>query len=110
MRFSNAAGLQPRGDNEYRPTTSSGEPIAGRAGEDAMGSIRQGYLEGSNVKLVDEMVNLMVAQRAYEASARYFTTIVDTTPSASFSGIGSPRSTLWITRRASTAWMFTPTR
>lgn len=70
VRFSNAAGLQPRGDNEYRPTASSGEPIAGRAGEDAMGSIRQGYLEGSNVKLVDEMVNLMVAQRAYEASVK----------------------------------------
>ncbi|KQV92880.1 flagellar basal-body rod protein FlgG [Rhizobacter sp. Root1221] len=70
VRFTNTAGLQSRGDNEYRPTAISGDPIAGRAGEDAMGTVRQGYLEGSNVKLVDEMVNLMVAQRAYEASVK----------------------------------------
>jgi flagellar basal-body rod protein FlgG len=70
VRFSNAAGLQSRGDNEYRATAASGEPIAGRAGEDTFGAVRQGYLEGSNVKLVDEMVNLMMAQRAYEASVK----------------------------------------
>ena len=70
VRFTNTAGLTPRGDNEYRPSAASGEPISGRAGEDAMGTVRQGYLEGSNVKLVDEMVNLMVAQRAYEASVK----------------------------------------
>ncbi|SEK93311.1 flagellar basal-body rod protein FlgG [Roseateles sp. YR242] len=70
VRFSNPAGLESRGDNEYRTTASSGEPIAGRAGVDQMGSVRQGYLEGSNVKLVDEMVNLMMAQRAYEASVK----------------------------------------
>jgi len=70
VRFTNTAGLTPRGDNEYRASATSGEPISGRAGEDAMGTVRQGYLEGSNVKLVDEMVNLMVAQRAYEASVK----------------------------------------
>jgi flagellar basal-body rod protein FlgG len=70
VRFTNASGLEARGDNEYRATAASGEPIAGRAGSDSLGTVRQGYLEGSNVKLVDEMVNLMMAQRAYEASAK----------------------------------------
>lgn len=70
VRFANPAGLQAQGDNEYRVTAASGEPVAGRAGEDGMGVVRQGYLEGSNVKLVEEMVNLMLAQRAYEASAK----------------------------------------
>lgn len=70
VRFTNPVGLEARGDNEYRASTSSGEPIAGRPGVDAMGTVRQGYLEGSNVKLVDEMVNLMMAQRAYEASVK----------------------------------------
>lgn len=70
VRFPNAQGLLPQGVNVYRATEASGEPIAGRAGEDGMGSIAQGFLEGSNVKLVEEMVNLMVAQRAYEASVK----------------------------------------
>jgi flagellar basal-body rod protein FlgG len=70
VRFTNPSGLEARGDNEYRATASSGEPIAGRAGADSLGMVRQGYLEGSNVKLVDEMVNLMMAQRAYEASVK----------------------------------------
>ena len=70
VRFSNPEGLQAQGGNVYRPTEASGEPIGGRPGEDGMGIIAQGMLEGSNVKLVDEMVNLMVAQRAYEASVK----------------------------------------
>ncbi len=70
VRFTNASGLEARGDSEYRATAASGEPIAGRAGSDSLGAVRQGYLEGSNVKLVDEMVNLMMAQRAYEASVK----------------------------------------
>jgi flagellar basal-body rod protein FlgG len=69
-RFTNASALDALGDGLYRPTELSGEPMSGRAGEDGMGLIRQGQLEGSNVKLVDEMVNLMVAQRAYEASVK----------------------------------------
>lgn len=70
VRFTNAGGLLGQGGGLYRATEASGEPIAGRAGEDGMGPLAQGYLEGSNVKLVEEMVNLMVAQRAYEASAK----------------------------------------
>lgn len=70
VRFANAQGLLAQGGNVYRATEASGEPIGGRPGEDGMGSLAQGHLEGSNVKLVDEMVNLMLAQRAYEASVK----------------------------------------
>lgn len=70
VRFANTSGLVAMGDNMYRSSEASGEPIIGRAGEEGTGVIVQGYLEGSNVKMVDEMVNLMVAQRAYEASAK----------------------------------------
>lgn len=70
VRFTHPQGLLAQGGNVYRATEASGEPIGGRAGEDGMGSIAQGMLESSNVKLVDEMANLMVAQRAYEASAK----------------------------------------
>jgi flagellar basal-body rod protein FlgG len=70
VRFVGPSALEAIGDNLYRATEASGEPIAGRAGVDGMGTLRQGYLESSNVKLVQEMVNLMVAQRAYEASVK----------------------------------------
>lgn len=70
VRFPNAQGLLAQGGNVYRGTDASGEPLSGRAGEDGMGTLAQGFLEGSNVKLVEEMVDLMVAQRAYEASVK----------------------------------------
>lgn len=70
VRFISPSGLESLGEGLFRATEAAGEPIAGRAGQDGLGSIRQGYLEGSNVKMVDEMVNLMVAQRAYEASVK----------------------------------------
>lgn len=70
VRFSNPQGLLAQGDNLYRSSEASGEPIDGKAGVDNMGQFAQGFLEGSNVKMVDEMVNLMVAQRAYEASVK----------------------------------------
>ncbi len=70
VRFSNPQGLLAQGDNLYRSSDASGEAIAGRPGEDGVGALAQGYLEGSNVKLVDEMVNLMVGQRVYEANVK----------------------------------------
>lgn len=70
VRFANPAALAALGDNLYRAVDASGEPMAGRAGEDGIGEIRQGFLEASNVKLVEEMVNLVVAQRAYEANVK----------------------------------------
>jgi flagellar basal-body rod protein FlgG len=70
VRFASAGMLAAQGDNLYRASDASGEPIAARAGEDGVGTLAQGFLEGSNVKMVDEMVNLVLAQRAYEASVK----------------------------------------
>lgn len=70
VRFADVGGLDALGGNLYRPTERSGDAIAGVAGEDSMGTFAQGYLEASNVNLVQEMVDLMVAQRAYESSAK----------------------------------------
>jgi flagellar basal-body rod protein FlgG len=70
VRFANPTGLAAQGDNLYRASSASGEPIAANAGQDGIGSLQQGFLEGSNVKLVDEMVGLMMAQRAYQASVK----------------------------------------
>ncbi len=70
VRFASPQGLLAQGDNLYRSSEASGEAITGKAGEDGMGTLAQGFLEGSNVKMVEEMVNLMLAQRAYEASAK----------------------------------------
>ncbi|SDJ59836.1 flagellar basal-body rod protein FlgG [Variovorax sp. OV700] len=70
VRFTSPSALLAQGDNLYRSSTNSGEAISGRATEDGMGSLAQGFLEGSNVKLTEEMVNLMVAQRVYEANVK----------------------------------------
>src|SRR5919201_508746 len=70
VRLANPSSLLAEGDNLYRPSDASGEPTAAKPGQDGMGTLTQGYLEASNVKMVDEMVNLMVAQRAYEASVK----------------------------------------
>src|SRR4051812_32192176 len=70
VRFGNPQGLLAQGDNVYRATDASGDAIAAHAGEDGAGTLAQGFLEASNVKLVEEMVDLMVAQRAYEASVK----------------------------------------
>ncbi len=69
-KFANPGSLKPLGDSLYRVTESSGDPIYGKAGDEGFGQIAQGFVELSNVKLNDEMVNLMVAQRAYEVSTK----------------------------------------
>lgn len=68
--FANPAGLYAMGRNLYRPTEASGEAVEGAPNSDGMGSISQGYLEMSNVNLVEEMVTMIVAQRAYEANSK----------------------------------------
>eukprot|EP01156_Anaeramoeba_ignava_P003151 Anaeramoba_ignava/a221010_676.p2 GENE.a221010_676~~a221010_676.p2 ORF type:complete len:263 (-),score=-19.90 a221010_676:2248-3036(-) len=68
--FINPAGLAPQGNNLYLETETSGNPVEGTPGVDGMGNIRQGMLESSNVSLVIEMVNLITAQRAYEANSK----------------------------------------
>jgi flagellar basal-body rod protein FlgG len=69
-RFLNPAGLEPRGDNLYIETAASGVAQAGIAGIDGNGSIRQGALEGSNVSTVQELVDMIETQRAYEVNAK----------------------------------------
>ena len=69
-RFADTTGLVAQGASLYRPSERSGDAIYGRPGEDGVGTLSQGYVEASNVNLVEEMVDLMVAQRAYESSVK----------------------------------------
>jgi len=76
-RFVNAAGLSAVGRNLLVPTGSSGDPITDIPTQSGLGQIDQGYLEMSNVKVVDEMVNMIVAQRAYEMNSKAIQTAED---------------------------------
>jgi flagellar basal-body rod protein FlgG len=69
-RFANPSGLQALGGNLFLQTDSSGQPEVGTPGLSGFGSIRQGYLEMSNVNVVQEMVNMIVSQRAYEINSK----------------------------------------
>jgi flagellar basal-body rod protein FlgG len=69
--FANPAGLNSIGSSMYQPTDASGDPIVDvPGGTQGLGTLLQGYTEQSNVSVVDEFVNLIVAQRAYEASSK----------------------------------------
>jgi flagellar basal-body rod protein FlgG len=68
--FVNASGLDALGGNLYGATARSGEPMRALPGENGSGTLSQGFVEASNVKLIDEMVNLVMAQRAYELNAK----------------------------------------
>jgi flagellar basal-body rod protein FlgG len=70
VRFVNPAGLQSFGRNLLLATAASGEPILGTPGLEGFGAIAQGYLEISNVGVVEEMVNMIIAQRAYETNSK----------------------------------------
>jgi len=69
-KFINPAGLKNLGANLLQPTPASGEPIIGIPGSDGFWKILQGYLELSNVEVVEELVNMIVAQRAYEINSK----------------------------------------
>ena len=69
-RFANPAGMESIGGSLYRYTLASGTEETGTPGLAGMGSVQQGYLELSNVKVVEEMVNLIKAQRAYEINSK----------------------------------------
>lgn len=69
-RFVNAAGLQALGSNLYGETAASGAAQVGPAGAEGRGSIRQGSLEGSNVNVVQELVDMIETQRAYEVNSK----------------------------------------
>ena len=69
-RVPNPAGLRMLGGNLFGASEGSGEPILGPPGEDGLGTIQQGFLEASNVDVVQEMVDLIASQRAYELNSK----------------------------------------
>ncbi|MAI63185.1 MAG: flagellar basal-body rod protein FlgG [Micavibrio sp. TMED27] len=72
--FINPVGLEAMGDNLYLETDASGAPTTGNPNEDEFGGIRQGALEQSNVNVVEEITELITAQRAYEMNSRVIST------------------------------------
>jgi flagellar basal-body rod protein FlgG len=68
--FINPGGLKSLGKNLYANTASSGDALTGNPGTDGLGTISQGFIELSNVNIVEEMVNMIVSQRAYEISSK----------------------------------------
>jgi flagellar basal-body rod protein FlgG len=76
-RFINSGGLRSLGRNLFVPTEGSGDEIIGTPGQDGFGTIAQGFLEMSNVSVVDEMVNMITAQRAYETNSKVIQTSDD---------------------------------
>jgi flagellar basal-body rod protein FlgG len=69
--FTNPAGLNSIGNNLYLPTDASGDPTVGNpGGQEGLGTLQQGYLEGSNVSVVEEFISLIESQRAYEANSK----------------------------------------
>ncbi len=75
--FPNEAGLKNIGKNLYSITDASGDAITGIPGEDGFGTVAQGFLEMSNVSVVEEMVNMIVSQRAYEINSKVVQTSDD---------------------------------
>jgi flagellar basal-body rod protein FlgG len=69
-RFANPAGLQAIGQNMLKETTASGAPIVSQPGQAGAGQLMQGALEASNVNVVEEMVNMIETQRAYEINSK----------------------------------------
>jgi flagellar basal-body rod protein FlgG len=72
--FQNPAGLQNIGKNLFISTQASGEPITGTPGENGLGTLLSGFTEQSNVSVVEEMVNMIISQRAYEANSKVIRT------------------------------------
>jgi len=72
--FPNSGGLMSNGHNLYTPTTASGDPIVGNpGGSDGLGTLQQGMLEESNINVVDEFIQMIVTQRAYESNSKVVT-------------------------------------
>jgi flagellar basal-body rod protein FlgG len=72
--FRNPSGLEPIGKSLLLPTLASGDPITGTPGEIGLGTLMSGYVEQSNVSVVEEMVNMIISQRAYEANSKVIRT------------------------------------
>ncbi len=74
VKFPNAAGLSSIGKNLYLETAASGTPFEGSPGQEGIGTIQQGYIESSNVQVVEELINLIQAERAFEANSKLIRT------------------------------------
>ena len=74
VQFTNPAGLIKTGDSMYQVSEASGDPVLETSGNVKKSRISQGYLEASNVQVVDEMVDMIIAQRAYEMNSKAITT------------------------------------
>ena len=70
VSFVNPSGLEALGGNLLRATEASGTAVTGTPGTEGLGTLRQGFIERSNVEVVNELVSLIVAQRAYEVNSR----------------------------------------
>lgn len=73
-RFTNPAGLAPEGQNLFAQTGASGSPVVSQPGINGAGTLQGGYIENSNVSIVDQMVGMITAQRAFEANSKAVTT------------------------------------
>ena len=72
--FVNPAGLEPVGQNMYKESAASGQPQQGQPGTNGLGFIKQGFLEASNVNVVEELVTMIQTQRAYEMNSKAIST------------------------------------
>ena len=68
--FINASGLEARGENLYAETAASGTPTTNTPGTNGIGTLKQGYVETSNVNVVEELVGMIQTQRAYEITSK----------------------------------------
>ncbi|MGI9213563.1 MAG: flagellar hook-basal body complex protein, partial [Methylococcaceae bacterium] len=75
--FINPTGLQPIGENLYKESVSSGAPVVGVPGQNGVGVLQQGALESSNVNVVEELVEMIETQRAYEMNSKAISTTND---------------------------------
>jgi flagellar basal-body rod protein FlgG len=76
-KFVNPGGLAAQGDNLYTETEASGAPILGTPASDGFGELNQGFLESANVDIVEEMISMISAQRAYEINSKTVKTVED---------------------------------
>jgi len=74
VKFANPSGLSAIGKNLYSGTLASGAPIEGTPNQEGFGSVQQGFLEGSNVQIVEELINLIQAERAFESNSKIIKT------------------------------------
>ncbi|MGE5432469.1 MAG: flagellar basal-body rod protein FlgG [Syntrophomonadaceae bacterium] len=77
VKFMNPGGLLPVGDNLYIESPASGTPITGTPGQNGFGELNQTFLESSNVDIVEEMISMITAQRAYEINSKTVKTVED---------------------------------